>query len=128
MILPSKETDRAIEKRWKESGRTFVRLYIPHDIGLPRVKEYLDGRWPFIRDSLLRKRKGERSIRRTRNGERDRLICHYYGLSRAELDLKKGQYKDIAVARILCEEYGYKKITREIVRTVAHRMGLLRDK
>jgi hypothetical protein len=116
-----------LENKWGAGQVPYARLYIPQSASLSSVQRYLKQHWPYISKEILGKKSNAKNIRRTRNAKRDNLIASYYQRSRSELGLKKGEYKDIAVARLLKEKDGYKKVSADIVRTVVHRRKLLRD-
>lgn len=116
----------SIEDKWIKNGRPFARLYISENASLPMVKNYLDKHWRFIQKYVFGKTKSQKTIRRSRFSKRDELVWYYYNLSREELGLKSGYYKDIEVSNILREKHGI-KITPDNIRKIVQRMKKLRD-
>ncbi|PIR86462.1 hypothetical protein COU13_00805 [Candidatus Kaiserbacteria bacterium CG10_big_fil_rev_8_21_14_0_10_43_70] len=119
-------TPSAMEKRWLNSNKKFIRLYISEDTSLPMVKAYLDEHWRSIRKLVFLKTKKQKTIRRSKNSKRDELIWKLYQKTRIELGLTRGEYKDVRVSTILELKYGI-KVTPENIRKIVQRMRTLRD-
>lgn len=110
-----------LEKKWDKSGKKYIRVYINEDCSLPMTKKYLETHWQYIKKYIFLKTKGQKIIRRSRNDKRDELVWYYYQQTREKLGLKRGDYKDIKVAKILDSEHGV-KISPENVRIIALRV------
>ncbi len=127
-LQPDGFSDRAtpLEGKWKKANRAFVRLYIPDNASLASVESYLEQHWRYIREHVFSRGQGQKTVRRTRTKVRNDLIEHYYNKSRKELELKRGEFKDIRVSSILRLKHGI-SVTPENIRAVMHRRRKPRD-
>jgi len=97
---------RFATENWKDK-KPFVSLLIYDYASLEETQEYLKKSWNNIKQSLDKQRgKPTRRIRRWTHKDRDEEILRLYEKSRAELGLKKGEYKQIGIARLIATKYG----------------------
>ncbi|MFA6414740.1 MAG: hypothetical protein WC217_01080 [Candidatus Paceibacterota bacterium] len=91
----------------RKDKKPFVSLLIYDYASLEETQEYLKKSWNNIKQSLDKQRgKPTRRIRRWTHKDRDEEILRLYEKSRAELGLKKGEYKQIGIARLIATKYG----------------------
>lgn len=115
------------ETKWHISGQSFVKLFISASATPTDVQRYIKNNWSMIQEAF-KKQLGNKQLVRVRmatHKKRDENILELYSLSRQELGLRKGQYKDIAVASRMAE-LGY-KVTPENVRKIISRQKKLRS-
>lgn len=106
------------EALWRMNNEKYVRLLIHEGITKGSVRSFLDANWDKIQRMLTAPDAPKaKRIRTAPNKERDTLIHEFYSKPARELGLKRGEQKDIAVARMLMEQ-GY-RCSPEIVRKVA---------
>jgi hypothetical protein len=118
--------DDSIEARWNRAGSSYVRLYISEHVNLKDAQAYLKARWSYFKKNVFNKKTGHKSIRRSKNTDRDEIIYTYQEKTRAQLGLNRGEYKDIRIAALLKTEHNI-NITPENVKKVMHRNKNLRD-
>lgn len=100
-------------------------IYIFNHCTLKDIQNLIKSQWPKIKKSLEEK-VGEKpkKIRLSVNKTRDDRIRQLYKLSRQELNVKKGEYKEIKISNIIEEELGI-EISPENVRKIAQKKKLL---
>jgi hypothetical protein len=105
----------------RKDKKPFVSLLIYDHASLEETQEYLQTAWKSVKKELDKQR-GEpaRRVRRSTHKERDGEVLELYEKSREELGLKKGEYKEIAVARMLSKKYGV--IDSDHVKRIVARM------
>lgn len=114
-----------IARRHRKNKRSFVSLLIYDRASLKEVQNYLKTIWPYVKRDLERQAGKQLSrIRTSSHKERDEDIIKLYEKSREELGLKKGEYKQIAVARIISEKYG--RVEPEHVQRIVARRRRMR--
>ncbi len=96
-----------LAEQHRKDAKPFVSLLIYDYASLDEIQAYLKTSWKYVKKELDKQR-GEPAhrIRRSTHKERDREVLALYEKSREELGLKKGEYKEMAVARMLSGKYG----------------------
>lgn len=119
-ILENPKTLRHdIEDLYNKTKQPYVKLLIPSYASLSDVKEHLNKTWKDIQ-AELEKQSGDKiqRVRPTKNKNRDQLIRELNKKSKKELETEYSEEshkpKDIMIANILKDTYGYNATSDQI--------------
>jgi len=102
-------TRMSVERLWKESGTKYTRLLIHDSASLEDVKDFLDTHWPRMEQDLRGRGKDKKPLVYATSDKRKRkkeLVIKFYKMTREQLGLKKGEYKNKGIADRL-KDYGF---------------------
>jgi len=117
------------ETKSQYATQFFVELRIYDKASQSDVFDCIKKNWRFIKTILRVKKessKQEKRIRKMVNKERDEIIFKLSQKSRKELEIKRGDYKDIKISSIMKEKYGI-HVTSENIRKIISRQRKLRN-
>ena len=106
IVQPNNKLRYGPEQVYNEAGIKYVKLLITEHASVRDVKNYLDRNWHKMEG--YRKEQGvvRKQIRTTQQKARNKRICELVRASREELGLKKGDYKEAYMAKIITREFG----------------------
>lgn len=106
IVQPNSKLRYGPEQVYEEAGIKYIKLLITEQASVRDVKNYLDRNWYKIK--AYRKEQGvdSKQIRATQQKARNKRICELMRASREELGLKKGDYKEVYIAKIITKEFG----------------------
>jgi hypothetical protein len=118
ILLVDYDVSSDVDIFYKENKIPFVKLYIFGTATQEKIVKELRDHWEEIEDSLEHQIGREKTTVRVRkNKYRDQLVYSLYSMKRADLGLKRGEYKDIAISKILKNKYGI-NIESEAIRAI----------
>ncbi|MCX6778790.1 MAG: hypothetical protein NTU97_00990 [Candidatus Magasanikbacteria bacterium] len=126
-VPENKPTKGTLDELYKKMNLPFSKIYILGGSTCEQVVDEIRNRWDEIENVLGRQ---EHNPQRVMNEDedikkRDALIYDLYLQSRKELGMKKGDYKDIEIARIIKEKHDI-HIGSDSVKTIIKNQRKLR--
>lgn len=113
----------------QDGTQSFVELRIYNKASQSDVFNCVKKNWKFIKTILKAKKednKQDKRIRKMVNKERDEIIFKLSQKSRKELEMKRGEYKDVKIHSIMREKYGI-SVGFDNIRAIISRQKKLRN-